>query len=177
MNKSNFSISYSIEILESTPKVVNGLLKGKSGLWIQNNEGKGTWSPIMVLKHLILAEKNNWIPRIEIILTDRINKTYKPFERQENTIEQQSLDEILMHFNNLRVQNIKKLKSKKISEDDLNRTAIHPDFGEVTLAQQISAWCVHDLGHISQICRTMAFQYKEEIGPWKNYISIVGNKR
>ncbi|MEE9361431.1 MAG: DinB family protein [Cellulophaga sp.] len=176
MSKDNFSIKKSIEILESTPSVLKGLLKGKSESWTLNNEGKDTWSPVQVLRHLILAEINNWIPRIEIILSNEHDKTYIPFERQEKVFREQSITELLAEFTVYRIINIKKLKSKNITKADFNKTAIHPEFGEVTLSQQISTWCVHDLGHISQICRVMAFQYKNEIGPWEKYLSIVKTK-
>jgi len=32
---------------------------------------------------------------------------------------------------------------------------------------------VHDLGHIRQIVRVMAKQYREAIGPWTAYLTIV----
>ena len=49
----------------------------------------------------------------------------------------------------------------------------HPTFGEVTLAQLISTWVVHDLTHLSQITRVMAKQYKEEIGPWVLFFRLM----
>ena len=55
----------------------------------------------------------------------------------------------------------------------LQKRGSHPALGAVTLSQLLSAWVVHDLGHIRQIVRVMAKQYREEIGPWKAYLSIV----
>jgi hypothetical protein len=37
----------------------------------------------------------------------------------------------------------------------------------------LSAWVVHDLGHIRQVVRVMAKQYREAIGPWTTYLTIV----
>ncbi|WP_456437269.1 DinB family protein [Psychroserpens sp.] len=173
MSKDSFSIKKSIEILESTPSILKGILKDKSEFWTLNNEGKDTWNPVQVLRHLILAEINNWMPRIEIILSNKQDKNYITFERQEKASRDQSINELLVEFTVYRTINIKKLKSKNITQDDLVKLGVHPEFGEVTLAQQISTWCVHDLGHISQICRVMAHQYREEIGPWKEYLTIV----
>jgi hypothetical protein len=31
----------------------------------------------------------------------------------------------------------------------------------------------HDLGHLSQTTRVMAKQYRDAIGPWRAYLSIV----
>ena len=59
------------------------------------------------------------------------------------------------------------------SETHLASEGIHPEFGAVTLKQLLSTWVVHDLGHISQIARVMAKQYKAEVGPWLEYIGIL----
>jgi len=37
----------------------------------------------------------------------------------------------------------------------------------------LSTWVVHDLSHIRQITRVMAKQYKDEIGPWEEYLRII----
>jgi hypothetical protein len=52
----------------------------------------------------------------------------------------------------------------------------HPEFGEITLKEMLSAWVVHDLGHIVQINRTLAKNFKEEIGPWAKYLTVVRSK-
>jgi len=31
----------------------------------------------------------------------------------------------------------------------------------------------HDLGHIAQIARVMAKQYREAVGPWRAYLPIM----
>ncbi len=48
----------------------------------------------------------------------------------------------------------------------LNKTGIHPSLGEVTLRNLLATWVVHDLGHIAQIARVMAKQYRSEVGKW-----------
>jgi hypothetical protein len=60
-----------------------------------------------------------------------------------------------------------------INNKDLIFTGIHPEFGEVSLKQLLSAWVVHDLGHIGQISRVMAKEYTNEVGPWINYLGIL----
>ncbi|MFT7461920.1 MAG: hypothetical protein ACI9EF_000254 [Pseudohongiellaceae bacterium] len=80
-----------------------------------------------------------------------------------------SLDE----FATLRQQSLHTLQSLQLTCDDWARTALHPEFGPVTLAQLLSTWVVHDLSHTSQIMRTMAQQYADQVGPWSKYISIL----
>ena len=60
-----------------------------------------------------------------------------------------------------------------ISTADLSRKGIHPQLGIVTLKQLLSIWVTHDLTHIAQISRVMAKQYKDEVGPWVEYIGIL----
>jgi hypothetical protein len=50
---------------------------------------------------------------------------------------------------------------------------MHPAFGEVTLAQLLATWTVHDLDHIAQVVRVMAKQYSTEVGPWVAYLKIL----
>lgn len=170
-----FELAKSIEILERTPVVLETMLKGLSGEWIMQNEGPDTWSPFDIIGHLIHGEKTDWIPRMEIILSDKANKQFEPFDRfaQFQSSKGKSIGQLLDEFASLRSANIKKLKSKNLSESDLLKTGIHPAFGEVTLGQLLSTWVVHDLNHIAQVSRVMAKQYKDEVGPWIEYLRVL----
>lgn len=170
-----FSLEKSIEILEKTPAILESYLKDLSKEWLKNNEGENTWSPYEVLGHLIFGEKTDWMVRIKVILSDSENKLFEPYNRfaHLNDDPNKSISELLKEFRELRKINLKELKSFNIIEKDFNRIGIHPEFGEVTLAQLVSAWVVHDLGHIGQIARVMAKQYKNEVGPWKAYLGVL----
>jgi hypothetical protein len=170
-----FEIDKSIQILERTPQVIDSLLKGLDEEWIINNEGGETWSPYIVTAHLVYAEKTNWIPRVKAIVDEHSDKKFPPFNRlgQVEDSKGKSLDDLIASFKDLRKQNIAALKNILSDEKLLDLTGIHPELGEVTLRQLISTWVVHDLAHLSQITRVMAKQYKEAIGPWAAYISVV----
>jgi hypothetical protein len=170
-----FSLNKSLEILRNTPIVLEAMLAGLSDEWINNNEGPDTWSPYDILGHLIHGEKTDWIPRVEIILSDSSEKTFEPFDRfaQFKTSNGKTIKQLLDEFKELRKQNVQKLLSKEITEDNLDQQGIHPAFKLVTLRQLLSTWVVHDLNHIAQIARVMAKQYKIEVGPWKEYLKIV----
>ncbi|MBL7782665.1 MAG: DinB family protein [Saprospiraceae bacterium] len=169
-----FNLTHSIEMLQRTPAVLRAFLQGLSDHWLHANEGEGTWSPYDVVGHLIHGEKTDWIPRMEIILSDVADKTFEPFDRFAQLIqEQKPLDVLLNEFEALRAKSLRILQSRAISEDDLMKTGIHPAFGEVQLYQLLSTWVAHDLGHIAQISRVMAHQYKEDVGPWVAYLRIL----
>jgi hypothetical protein len=168
-------VSKTIEILERTPVVFRTLLSGISEDWTLANEGPETWSPYDVLGHLIHGEKTDWIPRMGIILSSDPDKRFAPYDRFAQFTESKgkSLQQLLDEFTELRLQNIETLCNAKVTADDLQKTGIHPAFGEVTLAQLLATWTAHDLNHIAQIARVMAKQYKEAVGPWVAYMKIL----
>jgi hypothetical protein len=60
-----------------------------------------------------------------------------------------------------------------LSAGDLNKKSLHPVLGEVTLKNLLATWVVNDLTHIAQITRVMAKQYKDEMGPWREFFRIL----
>ena len=171
-----FSIKKSIDILERTPFVVEEMLSGLDDEWILVNEGGETWSAYDILGHLIHGEKTDWIARLQKVLSDSLDeKKFTPFDRfaQFNANKGKSLQQLLGEFKNLRAKNIIILQDKNIQDKDFGRTGFHPDFGNVTLRNLIATWVVHDLNHLAQIARVMAYQYKDDVGPWKKYLRIL----
>jgi len=71
--------------------------------------------------------------------------------------------------------NLDTLRSWQLTEAQLALTGEHPAFGAVTLRQLLATWVAHDLGHIVQMSRVMARQYRDAIGPWRAYLSVMGN--
>ena len=54
---------------------------------------------------------------------------------------------------------------------------IHPEFGPVSIDALLNAWIAHDLNHIAQICRVLAYQTKDAVGPWKAYLPILEERK
>ena len=169
-----FDLTKSSQVLERTPAVLENLLQDISDDWTMHNEGEETWSPYDIIGHLIHGEQTDWIVRAEIILYND-DKKFIPFDRfaQFKESEGKDLQQLLKEFQELRKSNIEKLKSFNLTDDDLNKTGIHPELGEITLRQLLSTWTIHDLTHISQITRVMAKQYKEAVGPWTKYFRVL----
>ncbi len=171
----NFSIQQSIEVLEKTPSTLEFYLNGLSEDWILSNEGPETWSPYDIVGHLIHGEKTDWMVRIQTILNQTEDIQFKNFDRfaQFENSQGKSITQLLKEFKILRASNLKTLYALNIKPEQLPLTGIHPEFGCVTLKQLISTWVVHDLGHLAQVSRVMAAQYKSEVGPWKAYLGIL----
>lgn len=170
----NFNLQQATLILERTPAVLETLLKGLPDEFIFCNEGENTFSPFEVMGHLIHGEKTDWMTRTEIILNDG-DKHFAVYDRfaQYEESKGKSLDDLLSEFKKLRKENLGKLKNYSVSSEELKLTGIHPKFGEVTLHQLLATWVTHDLAHIAQICRVMAKHYKEDAGPWVEYMRIL----
>lgn len=169
-----FDLNRSIEILSNTPSVLEALLYNLSDDWLLANEGPDTWSPFDIVGHLVHGEQTDWMERANIILFSE-DKRFKKFDRFAQFTESKgkTIHVLLAEFRKLREKNIEYVKSLQLTEDKLNMTGIHPAFGEVTLRQLLSTWAVHDLNHLAQISRVLAKQYREETGPWKEYLPIL----
>ena len=170
-----YSVAQAIEILDKTPSVCAALLSGLSDDWVMHNEGPETFSPFDVMGHLIHGEKTDWVPRAKMILEFGNTKTFVPWNRfaQYEESKGKSLSQLLDEFARVRKENIVWFKSLQLTENDLNKTGIHPVLGEVTLQNLLSTWVVHDLTHIAQITRVMAKQYTENMGPWPEFFRIL----
>lgn len=170
-----YKLAKAIEVLEQTPKTLQSFLGNLSDDWLYSNEGKDTWSPYDIVGHLIHGEKTDWIPRLKIILSDSTNKTFTSFDRfaQFKDSKGKSITQLLNEFKTLRTHNLNTLKALNLSQSQLQLKGMHPELGEVTLSQLLATWVTHDLGHIAQISRVMAKQYKTEVGAWVKYISFL----
>jgi hypothetical protein len=171
-----FGLGQCLKILERTPGTLRVLLHGLSDPWIHGNEGPETFSPFDVVGHLIHGEETDWIPRARIILEHGEARPFTPFDRfafREKS-RGKTLDELLATFQRHRERNIEILKGLDITPEQLDLKGTHPELGPVTLGQLLATWAVHDLGHLGQIARVMARQYGSEVGPWREFLSILG---
>jgi hypothetical protein len=57
-----------------------------------------------------------------------------------------------------------------LTDDDLDRTGSHPEFGTVRLGQVLAAWVAHDLTHAAQAAEVLAGRYREDVGPYRRYL-------
>jgi len=171
----NFDLQSTIDILGRTPATLRGLLDGLAEPWIRNSEGPDTFSPFDVVGHLIDGEETDWIPRARIILARGPDPRFEPYDRFRHKKRNvgRSLSSLLEEFDRLRVANLETLRSWRLTSEELELPAIHPGLGRVTLRQLLAAWLVHDLGHLAQVSRVLAKQYREAVGPWVPYLPVL----
>lgn len=171
----DFNLTEGAAVLERTPAALRAMLSGLPSAWTDAIEGPDTWSPYVVVGHLIHGERTDWIPRARIILAQGADRKFTPYDRfaQFKESEGKSLDALLDEFAVLRKANLATLKGWRLGDAQLSLQGIHPKFGEVTLKQLLACWVAHDLGHLVQVSRVMAKQYREAVGPWTEYLSVM----
>lgn len=170
-----FVLNDGVDVLRRTPGVLRALLDGLPPAWIEATEGPDTWSPYVVVGHLIHGERADWIPRARIILAQGETRRFEPYDRyaQFRESEGKSMAELLEEFAALRAANLATLEAWRLTEAQLALEGEHPAFGAVTLGQLLATWVAHDLSHLTQVSRVMAKQYREAVGPWRAYLSVM----
>lgn len=170
-----FDLTAGTAILARTPGTLRALLAGLPSEWTDATEGPETWSPYDIVGHLIHGERTDWIPRARIILAQGANRRFEPYDRfaQFRESKGKTLAELLDELERLRAGNLATLEGWQLTDELLALEGEHPAFGSVTLRQLLAAWVVHDLGHIVQVSRVMAKQYRDAIGPWREYLKVV----
>jgi hypothetical protein len=171
----NFDLDLSCDILRRTPATLDALLGGTAEAWVRGTEGAGTFSPFDVVGHLIDGEETDWIPRARIILAQGQDPRFEPYDRFRHRTRNadRSLGSLLAEFARLRAANLDLLRSWRLSAADLDLPGVHPSLGRVTLRQLLASWVVHDLGHLAQVERVMAKQYREAVGPWLPFLPVL----
>ena len=164
-----------LAVLKRTPATLDTLLRDLPDKWTTATEGPGTWSPYVVIGHLIHGEKADWMPRLAIILEHGPSRPFDPFDREAQFRDShgKSMSMLLDEFGALRHDNLARLRSIDLKPDQLELDGTHPSLGRVTLRQLLATWTAHDLAHVVQVSRVMAKRYKIDVGPFAEFLSVM----
>jgi hypothetical protein len=175
-----FRMAEAIAVLTRTPATVSALLRGLPDAWVRCNEGRSkdgqdTWSALDIVGHLIVGERTDWMPRVRILLENGEARPFDPFDRfaQLRESRDKSLEHLLDDFARLRKENLAALQALNLQPEDFTRRGRHPALGVVTLSELLATWVVHDLTHVHQLSRVMAYQYRDVVGPWSAYLGVL----
>jgi ferric-dicitrate binding protein FerR (iron transport regulator) len=172
-----FNLADTVALLSRTPPTLNAMLRGLPDRWIRSNEGDDTWSAFIIVGHLIVGERTDWMPRVRMILEHGDAQPFEPFDRfaqaKEKHLQEKSLDQLLDDFARLRSENLAALQALNLQPEDFPRRGRHPALGAVTLSNLLATWAVHDLTHLHQLSRVMAHQYRQAVGPWRAYLGVL----
>ncbi len=169
------NLEQTFALLEKTPAALNALLRDLPDAWTHRHEGEGTWTVYDVIGHLVHGEKTDWMARTERILKDGERKPFDKFDRTAmfRESEGKTLPQLLDEFAELRVKNLSQVRSLHLGANELNKRGMHPSLGSVTLSNLLATWAAHDMTHLHQVSRILAYQYRELVGPWQKFLGVL----
>lgn len=116
------------------------------------------------------------MPRLEWILEQGAARAFVPFNQAEPYGAGAEIGAFLTEFESLRAANLARLEAKRFAPADFDRPGLHPALGPVTLRQLLATWAVHDSDHLVQISRVIAKRYADEVGPWRTFLNVLGDR-
>ena len=141
-----------IEILESTPRTLRGLLGSLPEAAISSPGPEG-WSPRDVLAHLLSVQQPAMIDRVRLMLEN--DEPPVPNIDEEAALvnsgyRERPAGELLDRFEKERAEAVAWVKG--LPPESLARGGGHEVAGRITAADQLNHFAYHDLAHIRQIC-------------------------
>ena len=119
------------------------------------------------------------MPRVRHILHANVTEPFPPLDREGHTrykmgeTGNKTLPQLLDEFARARVKGLEELRALKLTARDLERRAMHPALGSVTMSELLATWAAHDLTHLHQISRIMAHQVRDVVGPWVRFLGVL----
>ena len=169
------NLDHTISLLARTPAALDALLRGLPEPWTTPNEGEKSWSAYDVVAHLAFLERHDWMSRVNAVLQFGDRQPFASVDRGgfARSSQGKSLGQLLDEFAHSRSENLDALRKLNLQQEQLDGPGLHPAFGPVTLSQLLAAWAAHDLTHLHQISRILAYQYREAVGPWRAYLGVL----
>ena len=154
-----------LDLLEATPAILRGLMAGLSDEDVRWKPALDRFSIGEVLAHLSHSEGHCYRMRVDRFLAEE-RPEFEPDDAQFHLelYRQADPEDSFDHFEEQRETNVDYLRDLPASAGD--RVAIHKKAGEITLAQMLHEWALHDLGHVRQIAELVrARKYLAGAGP------------
>ena len=139
-----------LDMLEATPAIVRGLMS-------EMTEEDSRWKPAPdrfsvaeVLAHLSHSEGHCYRMRVDRFMSESFPE-FEPDDAQMylDLYRDADPEEAFARFEEQRQANVEYLRSLPGQAGD--RLALHKEHGQISLAQMLHEWALHDLGHIRQI--------------------------
>lgn len=158
--------------LEQTPGILEALLTGASPETCDWKPNAERWSIGEVLAHLAHVEVEGFRVRVEQFVAGQPLGVYdQNAQAAAGTYAGREARASLAAFQRERAASLKLLRA--LPAGALERSAGHPELGEVSLRQMMHEWAFHDLGHIRQIAELFrAHAYWPAMGGWQRYYKI-----
>jgi hypothetical protein len=139
-----------LDMLEATPEILRGLMSEISEEDARWKPAPDRFSIAEVLAHLSHSEGHCYRMRVDRFLNEE-RPEFEPDDAQfhldlyRNAEPEDEFD----HFEEQREDNVDFLR--ELPDGSGSRVALHREAGEITLAQMLHEWALHDLGHVRQV--------------------------
>lgn len=153
-------------ILSTTPERWQRLVSALPVDLLARPATDGEWSALNCLQHIVNTERQVFPVRFRAFFTGQAFIDFNPNQQQAD-LEAQTPEQLVAEFAHRRQESLALLTEMK--DEDLERTAQHPQFGTVTLAQLLNTWAAHDLNHTVQAERALMQPFMLECGPWRAF--------
>ena len=142
-------------VLTTTPERWQQLINTLPGELLTHRPAEGEWSARHCLQHLLEAERALFPARLRAFL---VGQDFTPFDPTQAHADLDLLtpEQLAAEFARSRQENLALIQ--QVKENDLGRTAQHPQFGTVTLNEMLHTWAGHDLMHTVQAERALMQQ-------------------
>jgi hypothetical protein len=154
-----------LDMLEAAPAILRGLM-------CEISEQDARWKPAPdrfsiaeVLAHLSHSEGHCYRARLDRFMAEDVPE-FEPDDAQMHLERYRDADpeDEFDHFEEQRETNIEFLRGLPLGAGE--RRAVHKSAGEITMAQMLHEWTLHDLGHIRQVAELVrARKYLAGAGP------------
>jgi hypothetical protein len=154
-----------LELLDATPDVLRGLMSELTEEDARWKPAEDRFSIAEVLAHLSHSEGHCYRMRLDRFLAEE-RPEFEPDDAQMylDLYRDADPEDAFDHFEEQRENNVEFLRRLPAAAKD--RTAIHKEYGEITLSQMLNEWALHDLGHIRQVAELVrARRYLGGAGP------------
>jgi hypothetical protein len=161
-----------LELLEATPEILRGLMRELSDDDARWKPAPDRFSIAEVLAHLSHSEAHCYRMRLDRFLEEDIpsfetDDAQMYLELYRDADPEDAFD----HFEEQREINIEFLQNLPPGSGE--RKANHAEVGEITLAQMLHEWALHDIGHIRQIAELVrARKYLAGAGPLGKFYQL-----
>lgn len=163
------------DLLAIAPGLIVSLIRNLPAHVLHSTDGAGRWSIHEVLAHMVdlEASERGWLPRIRHILhglpgpLPRVDAA-----RHLPTYSAMPTTELIDRFQQGRRTNLDLLAHLALGPMSMSRVGQHPELGQITVANMLMAWAMHDLDHLAQIIGIIGHGHAVAVGPISAYLRI-----
>lgn len=153
------------KVLASTAPRWQALVETVPAELLERKPTPTEWSAAECLEHLLHSERDIFGVRMRHLLEGRPELVaYDPDAPREADPERSSQERIAA-FKAARDENLKMLD--QCTDQDLQRTSHHPEYGPTTLAMILNTWTSHDLDHTIQAETALMQPFIPQSGHWQ----------